>query len=266
MGVILTTLNEFLNTLWDLFFAWHKCNVPGCDCQHYSDEAMFMGLRSRAHMPSYAEEVIESGAIGKPLKCDVCSCDRGKHGTLSRRVLTPEMIPNGGNVFTLLRKNADEKRRRERSEHLNRHSQQVEREAGVRHERQRKMEVIIKDSEDHCDDEDGNSQLTTGRRVRVGDKIRFSYKMFKCQQQKVKITPSCSSPDTFPFNKFKLGDADESETTIVTVGARNVVEGLDRGLVGASLNKRRHIAVPASMAYGKDDMVFIVEVDVFLSS
>lgn len=249
MGAVLSLVKQFLNTVWDLFFAWNKCQVEGCGCEHYSDESFFMRLRERAHLPTYGEEVIKSGKLGKPMRCDVCHCLREKHEKLDRRLLQPEMIPDGGNVLNLILHQKAERRRQERSKRLNVHAETIEDETKQTMSKQREQELVIEDSAD--------VKQERTRLVCVGDKISFQFKMFKSQHPP-------SSP-SFSFNAPSAKVEDGGSLT-VTVGARNVIEGLDRGLVGTSQENRRYIGVPASMAYGKEDMVFIVDQVVFLSN
>lgn len=57
--------------------------------------------------------MLSKGIINKPLSCSRCKCAREKHGTLSKLLLTCDMMPDGGRVHVeLLERQRIEKRRR----------------------------------------------------------------------------------------------------------------------------------------------------------
>lgn len=73
-----------------------------------------MWLGERKGFESYSDEVLAANIINRSLKCSLCKCSREYHGTLKKRVLTFDTIPNGGQVLVehLQRETAAKRERR----------------------------------------------------------------------------------------------------------------------------------------------------------
>lgn len=102
MGGILTLIRD----LWDdlvrvirELVSKHGCGLNGCDCDNYSDIGMFKQWLKKAHLTTYANEVLSARVLGKPFVCDGCGHARELHGSLQRRLVTADVMPNGGVIF-----------------------------------------------------------------------------------------------------------------------------------------------------------------------
>lgn len=280
MGGVLTIIQTLVYdamSTWSELFETHACKHENCECACYSDEQRFVEWREKAHLASYAEDVIGADVIGKAILCNVCEHDRGEHGTLQKRLLRADMMPNGGLVYMAMQRNEQTKRRNARCQVLNKASTSsssassslllsgVE-DGGSSGATCMKRQVVVTDEgegEDEDEDEDegkskskSKSKGKEGRRiVRNGDRIRIKYQVLKDGGGSGASGIMSGKADT-PITK----------TTTVTVGGRDVIEGLDRGLVGAVHGVRRRIAVAGDMAYGGEDgdMLFSVEVMDFM--
>lgn len=97
---MLYRLYLFLLQLWDIItspFRSHACGL--CDCSDYSDEEFFMWMTERSTQTSYPDEMLAANIVNRPLKCSRCKHPREKHGSLKRRLLTFDYMPNGGVVY-----------------------------------------------------------------------------------------------------------------------------------------------------------------------
>lgn len=71
-------------------------------------------MKERSAYGSYIEEMIRADIIGRPLVCSMCAHDRSSHGTLEKRLLTCDAMPEGGNILAemVARERAEKKRAR----------------------------------------------------------------------------------------------------------------------------------------------------------
>ncbi|XP_015212548.1 peptidyl-prolyl cis-trans isomerase FKBP9 [Lepisosteus oculatus] len=84
------------------------------------------------------------------------------------------------------------------------------------------------------------------RAVKPGDFVRYHYH------------------GTFPDNKKFDSSYDRGSTYNVYVGKKQLIEGMDKGLVGACVNERRLIKIPPQMAYGKEGYGDVIPPDSIL--
>nr|XP_029510737.1 peptidyl-prolyl cis-trans isomerase FKBP9-like [Oncorhynchus nerka] len=73
-----------------------------------------------------------------------------------------------------------------------------------------------------------------GRAVKVGDYVRYHYN------------------GMFPDGKKFDSSYDRGSTYNVYVGKKQLIEGMDRALVGMCVNERRLVTIPPQLAYGKE--------------
>lgn len=59
---------------------------------------------------------------------------------------------------------------------------------------------------------------------------------------------------------FDASSLHENKPFEFTLGAGGVIKGFDQGLLGVKKGEKRRISIPAELAYGKDDLIFEVEI------
>lgn len=101
LAKIQAAMREFFTTLYQIFygiFIGNKCLTKGCECKNYCDDLTFNELTRQSHDSLYAVRMIDSGIVGRKLKCDLCSCPREAHQYLTPRNIEPQYMPAGGLV------------------------------------------------------------------------------------------------------------------------------------------------------------------------
>lgn len=76
-----------------------------------------MWLQERRYHNTYADEVLAAGVIGRPLQCSHCKHPREKHGSLTKKILHFEHIPDGGGVLVEYTRREEMRKRERRFEH-----------------------------------------------------------------------------------------------------------------------------------------------------
>lgn len=97
---MLHRLYELLLQLWYFLtspFRSHNCKQ--CHCLNYSDEAFFMWMSERRSQSTFTNEMLAADIVNRPLKCSHCQHPREMHGTLTKRLLTFDAMPDGGAVL-----------------------------------------------------------------------------------------------------------------------------------------------------------------------
>ncbi|XP_052328327.1 peptidyl-prolyl cis-trans isomerase FKBP9 isoform X2 [Oncorhynchus keta] len=84
------------------------------------------------------------------------------------------------------------------------------------------------------------------RAVKVGDYVRYHYN------------------GMFPDGKKFDSSYDRSSTYNVYVGKKQLIEGMDRALVGMCVNERRLVKIPPQLAYGKEGYGDVIPSDAIL--
>lgn len=253
MGAILTLLrNLFLDLkgLYTEFLCQHKCSE--CDCLSYSDDGLFEELQRKSNLMTYVDDILDDGIIGQPLKCFMCGHLREKHGTLERRLLGTESMPNGGAIYAALQERTERARRHRRALRF----APQNRETGESMTVERDSKGLVK-TEDIITGE--------GRSIRSGDDILIQYKAFVKGSDKA--FEECWDVDEGNASKV------HQSAFRLTVGRGAVVEGLDKGLVGARVGGQRRMEIPSHLAFGRAsiagqrnvDVVFVVKILAFLS-
>lgn len=283
MGAILTTiitsLHDFLQALVDTLrapFQDHSCQV--CGCENYSDEELFIWLREQSSLQTYADTMLASDILNKPLKCSRCKHGRSQHGTLSARLLTAEMLPNGGVVY------AEEIARREQQRRANRFAgQNVQ--VGDATMNEDSMQVAPPSSS-------SSSSLSTSNKNDDGNKKNETKEI---QAQVVNALSEVKTSDVkmgsgievrngsevlVHYDAFVRASMEKFESSrggralCLTVGRGDVVKGWDQGIVGMRVGGRRRIEVPSELAFGAAkvmgnrnvDVVFDVRVEAVTST
>uniref|UniRef100_A0AAY5KML4 peptidylprolyl isomerase n=1 Tax=Esox lucius TaxID=8010 RepID=A0AAY5KML4_ESOLU len=85
-----------------------------------------------------------------------------------------------------------------------------------------------------------------GRAVKVGDYVRYHYN------------------GMFPDGKKFDSSYDRGSTYNVYVGKKQLIEGMDRALVGMCVNERRLVKIPPQLAYGKEGYGDVIPPDSIL--
>uniref|UniRef100_A0A8K9VD36 peptidylprolyl isomerase n=1 Tax=Oncorhynchus mykiss TaxID=8022 RepID=A0A8K9VD36_ONCMY len=85
-----------------------------------------------------------------------------------------------------------------------------------------------------------------GRAVKVGDYVRYHYN------------------GMFPDGKKFDSSYDRGSTYNVYVGKKQLIEGMDRALVGMCVNERRLVTIPPQLAYGKEGYGDVIPSDAIL--
>lgn len=256
MGLVISVILELIRDIKGVFhevFGGHGCHE--CDCANYDDGGLFEGFKSRSELTTYAEEMVDSGVMGRALSCG-CGHLREKHRNLERRLLTADAVPNGGVVHAELLKRAEAKRNQERALRLARDARAV-----AKRPSEVQIEEIVEGD---------------GKAIRNGDDILMHYIVF-VKGCKVSFDSSKQG-----VNLNKIDDDDDEikrnealrDAFRMTVGNGTVVEGLDRGLLGARVGGKRRILIPAHLAFGNSDVgghrnadiEFIVEIVAILST
>ncbi|PXF47288.1 FK506-binding protein [Gracilariopsis chorda] len=79
-------------------FIPHPCT--NCSkCAHFTDEQLFLWMKERAHLIDYPHQVLSKNIVNKPITCSRCGCARQQHQHLAKKLLTFDMLPNGGIVL-----------------------------------------------------------------------------------------------------------------------------------------------------------------------
>uniref|UniRef100_A0A8C7HFW9 peptidylprolyl isomerase n=1 Tax=Oncorhynchus kisutch TaxID=8019 RepID=A0A8C7HFW9_ONCKI len=86
-----------------------------------------------------------------------------------------------------------------------------------------------------------------GRAVKVGDYVRYHYN------------------GMFPDGKKFDSSYDRGSTYNVYVGKKQLIEGMDRALVGMCVNERRLVTIPPQLAYGKEGYGDVIPSDAILN-
>lgn len=267
MGLILSTILDLVRDISATIrevFEKHGCSE--CGCENYNDSGFFEEMQQRSNLSSYADDMVDSGMIGQPLSCG-CGHLREKHKNLQMRLLTTDAMPNGGVVHVVMKQRAELARRQRRGLRFSRNGSANE---GVR---------LNEDGIQIVDMETGN-----GRVIKSGDEILMHYIAF-VKGSKEAFDSSRNGIDMNNYDKDKaLSDMNRDDQGVsqddlrdalrITVGGGTVIEGLDRGLIGARVGGKRRIAIPARLAFGKNevgghynaDVEFIVEILAILST
>lgn len=259
LTVVLQTLRElvssFLHVVRTLTQPQKCCQCP---CPDYTDEALFLDLKHKSYLKTYANDVIDMGIVGRPITCQGCACPRESHGELSRRILTADALPNGGAVQVELE---------DRRERLRRAARFAPTDGdgdgggggdgggdggGSGND---DAPAPTADGADYLRVED--SAVGDGRSVASGDEVLLRYDAYVRRTMK------------------RFDGVDKGGNGMqVTVGSGTLVPGFDRGLVGMRVGGKRRLWVPSRMAYGSEpiegerevDIVFDVEVLAVLST
>lgn len=267
MGLILSTIldliRDIIATIREVFEK-HECSE--CGCENYNDVGFFEGIQQRSNLSTYADEMVDSGMIGRPLSCG-CGHLREKHKNLQRRLLTTDAMPNGGVVHVVMKQRAEFERRKQR---------------GLR------FSTNGSANDGMCLNEDGiqivDLEPGNGRVIKSGDEILMHYIAFVKGSKQV-FDSSRNGIDMNIYDKDKgSSDSNRNDQGVkqndlhdalkLTVGTGMVIEGLDRGLIGARVGGKRRIAIPARLAFGKSevgghynaDVEFVVEILAILST
>lgn len=250
MGAILTTVCILIKEVCKLI----RCSIQqqSCrvctTCKDYNDEAFFTTFKEQSYLPTYADTVIASGKLDTPLLCCQCGHERQYHGELTRRILTADLLPNGGVVYTALHVRAERERRTQRAQRLNsgnntntevkaatESGSETQTEAGSTAGQTEQNEVISVDT-----------RVGKGRIVSTGDDVLFHYDGFVKQTK-----------EQFDTSRDRYGKGFR-----MTVGRGDVVPGLDKGIIGMAVGGERRMVIPHHLAFGGDEIIGIRNVDV----
>lgn len=213
---LLSWVTEVLTFLSGLLRG-HPCTQ--CECVCYDDSETFRKLELLSRDMTYAARVLDEQTVGKPLHCDVCTHAREMHGTLKRRYIDPECMPNGGVVLIEMKQRERIRRRASRfKKRANADSPNIDKTSQPCEEP--KIATI--------DVKTGNGAL-----VDVGSVILCHYE-------------ARFESDMHLFETSKHGSPMQ-----VQIGQRSIVPGLDDGLKGMKVGGIRKVNVPPALAYGK---------------
>lgn len=76
-----------------------------------------MWMQERRHHDTYPDQVFAARIVGRPLHCSQCKHPREKHGSLLRKILAFEHIPDGGRVLVEYTRRETLRKRERRFEH-----------------------------------------------------------------------------------------------------------------------------------------------------
>lgn len=210
LSVIYQFIIDLLQALFALLkapFQSHPCKQ--CNCEHYSDEALFIWMHERKAHTTYPDEMLSAGIIDRPLKCSLCEHPRQMHGTLQTKILTCEHMPDGGRVFMEQRRRQTQQRRERRFPT-----------AANDRVRERRPSVEI-------------NVVTEGEGLpaKGGDVIVCHYDAYVNSTMERFETSRSDAPFRF------------------TVGAAQSIPGWEMGLKEVKKGERRKIVVPPQLAY-----------------
>lgn len=253
MSTILDIMRD-LRQAFDEVFAKHGCSE--CGCENYDDSGLFERLKSRSQLTTYADDMIDSGMMGRPLSCQ-CGHLREKHGALKQRLLTADAVPNGGYVYEAMVRRVDLERRERRAARF-------AREAGV------SVEVVK--GGDGVEIEE--LVIGEGRLIESGDEILVHYVAFVKGSKEAFENTRDGIGDARLYDRDSDGKRPARDGFRMTLGNGTVVPGLDRGLVGTRVGGRRRVSIPSHLAFGSSvvggqsdaDVEFVVDVIAVLSS
>lgn len=233
--------------LFDLLFSWlaslwhflaspfHSHPCVQCPCTGYTDEAFFSWMKSRSAYHTYADEMLDAAVIGKPLHCSLCKHPRQSHGSLKKRLLTCDAMPDGGVVYN---KHLARLRLQRRT---NRFATSAVPTAAAN-----TPQVTIQDV-----------SVGDGQHLISGSVVLCHYDAYLANSMQLFET---SRTNNHPFQ--------------FTMGKAAVVPGWEKGLAGAKVGGKRTLTIPPELAFGSKSIngvtnatvVFDIEIIAVLSS
>lgn len=114
-----------------------------------------MWMQERRRHDTYPDQVLAARVLGSPLHCSQCKHPREKHGSLAKKILAFEHIPDGGRVLVEYIQREKMRKRERRFEHRS----DVKTEGGP------KVEVVVE-------------RVGEGMEVKSGDVVRCHYDAF----------------------------------------------------------------------------------------